>query len=78
MITPELMTKYFLQHITGFLTKIRKERAQYVSKVPVKTGTNGQPMATASQQTAIATCQLQYPMPKISDPETDNKRSVPA
>ena len=63
-----------MQHIpTGFSNKTRKESAQYVSKVPVRTGTNGLPMATASQQTAIATYQLQYPMPKISDPETDKK-----
>lgn len=42
--------------------------------LPVRTGTSDQPIATSSQQTVIATCQLQYPMPKTSDPEIENRK----
>lgn len=43
-------------------------------KLPVRTDTNARHMATAFQQTVIATFQLQYPMPMTSDPKMKNKQ----
>ena len=38
-------------------------------RLPVRTGTNDQPMAIVFLQTAVATSLLLYPMPETSDPE---------
>lgn len=45
-------------------------------KLPVRTDTNDRQTATAFQRTVIATFQLQYPMPKISDPEMKMKQHI--
>ena len=41
---------------------------EFVVKEPVGTGTSDQPTPIVFQQIVTATYQLQYPMPKISDP----------
>lgn len=50
---------------------------EFVVKEPVGTGTSDQPTPIVFQQIVTATYQLQYPMPKISDPAISKWTSVP-